>query len=58
MSEPFQPTFDFQAAGELHGRAAERAHAARACSRRVETFDPEAAEARLEGLGLAGREAA
>jgi beta-N-acetylhexosaminidase len=47
-----------EAAGELHGRAAERAHAARACSRRVEAFDPEAAEARLQGLGLAGREAA
>ena len=47
-----------EAAGELHGRAAERAHAARACSRRVEAFDPEAAEARLAGLGLAGREAA
>jgi beta-N-acetylhexosaminidase len=47
-----------EAAGELHGRAAERAHAARACSRRVETFDPEAAEARLHDLGLAGRAAA
>lgn len=47
-----------EAAGELHGRAAERAHAARACSRRVEAFDPEAAEARLRNLGLDGREAA
>jgi beta-N-acetylhexosaminidase len=47
-----------EAAGELHGRAAERAHAARACSRREQAFDPEAAEARLADLGLAGREAA
>ena len=47
-----------EAAGELHGRAAERAHAARAAARREQAFDPEAAEARLESLGLAGREAA
>ena len=43
---------------QLGGRAAERAHAARACARRVQPFDPEAAEARLAALGLAGREAA
>ena len=47
-----------EAAGELRGRAAERAHSARACARREQTFDPEAAEARLFELGLAGREAA
>ena len=45
-----------EAAGELHGRAAERAHAARAAARREQAFDPEAAEARLAELGLAGRE--
>jgi beta-N-acetylhexosaminidase len=44
-----------EAAGELHGRAAERAHAARAATRREQAFDPEAAEARLAELGLAGR---
>ena len=47
-----------EAAGELHGRAAERAHAARASARREQAFDPEAAEARLAQLGLDGREAA
>lgn len=47
-----------EAAGELHGKAAERAHAARASSRREQAFDPAAAEARLADLGLAGREAA
>jgi beta-N-acetylhexosaminidase len=47
-----------EAAGELHGRAAERAHAARASARREQAFDPEAAEARLAELGLAGRDAA
>jgi beta-N-acetylhexosaminidase len=45
-----------EAAGELHGKAADRAHAARACSRREQAFDPDAAEARLADLGLAGRE--
>jgi beta-N-acetylhexosaminidase len=47
-----------EAAPELYGRAAERAHAARAAARREQAFDPEAAEARLAELGLAGREAA
>jgi len=47
-----------EAAGELHGRAAERAHAARASARREQAFDVEAAEARLAELGLAGRGAA
>lgn len=47
-----------EAAGALHDRAAERAHAARASARREQAFDPEAAEARLADLGLAGREAA
>jgi beta-N-acetylhexosaminidase len=47
-----------EAAPELQGRAAERAHAARAAARREQAFDPEAAEARLAELGLAGREAA
>ncbi|MGZ3315434.1 MAG: glycoside hydrolase family 3 N-terminal domain-containing protein, partial [Caulobacteraceae bacterium] len=47
-----------EAAPQLHGRAAERAHAARAAARREQAFDPEAAEARLSALGLAGREAA
>ena len=41
--------------GELTGRAAERAEAARAPSRRSQPFDPEAAEARLADLGLDGR---
>jgi beta-N-acetylhexosaminidase len=44
-----------EAAPELHGRPAERAHAARAAARREQAFDPEAAEARLDELGLAGR---
>jgi beta-N-acetylhexosaminidase len=47
-----------EAAPELHGRAAERAHAARAVTRRAQAFDPAAAEARLDQLGLAGRAAA
>ena len=47
-----------EAAPELHGRAAERAHAARAAGRREQAFDPEAAEARLHELGLAGRSTA
>ena len=46
------------AAPRLHGRAAERASDARAVARREQSFDPEAAEARLEGLGLNGRLAA
>jgi beta-N-acetylhexosaminidase len=47
-----------QAAPRLHGRAAERAGAARSAARRVQAFDPVAAEARLAELGLAGLEAA
>jgi beta-N-acetylhexosaminidase len=47
-----------EAAPELAGRAAERAHAARAAARREQAFDPAAAEARLHELGLAGRESA
>lgn len=43
------------AAPQLHGRAAERAAEARSTARREQPFDPEAAEAHLEGLGLAGR---
>jgi beta-N-acetylhexosaminidase len=43
---------------ELAGRAAERAAAARATARRVQPFDPGAAEARLADLGLDGRLAA
>lgn len=46
-----------ESAPKLHGRAAERAHAARASARRDKAFDPEGAEARLAQLGLAGREA-
>jgi beta-N-acetylhexosaminidase len=46
------------AAPRLTGRAAERAAAARAMARRELPFDAEAAEARLEGLGLGGRDAA
>ncbi len=42
----------------LAGRAAERAAHARAGARRVQPFDPEAAEAHLAGLGLEGRRAA
>jgi beta-N-acetylhexosaminidase len=47
-----------EASPRLHGRAAERAFDARAVARREQAFDPEAAEARLEALGLNGREAA
>ncbi len=47
-----------EAAPVLRGRAAERAADARAAARREMTFDPEAAEARLEELGLNGRAAA
>jgi beta-N-acetylhexosaminidase len=46
-----------EAAPRLHGRAAERAAAARAVAGREQSFDAEAAEARLEALGLAGRAA-
>jgi beta-N-acetylhexosaminidase len=46
------------ASPELSGRAAERAAAARAVARRVQPFDPAAAEARLADLGLDGRLAA
>jgi beta-N-acetylhexosaminidase len=46
-----------EGAAILAGRAAERAAAARAVARRVQPFDPEAAEAHLANLGLAGREA-
>jgi beta-N-acetylhexosaminidase len=46
------------AAPHLHGRAAERAADARAVARREQSFDPDAAEARLADLGLDGREAA
>lgn len=42
------------AAPELAGASAERAAAARAAARRVQTFDPEAAEARLAELALDG----
>ena len=44
--------------GTLAGRAAERAAAARACARRAQPFDADAAEAHLAGLGLEGRTAA
>ncbi|WP_174301263.1 beta-N-acetylhexosaminidase [Caulobacter sp. S45] len=44
--------------GDLAGRAAERAADARAPARRSKPFDPNAAEARLDELGLAGHEAA
>ncbi|MDB5458405.1 MAG: Beta-hexosaminidase [Caulobacteraceae bacterium] len=47
-----------KAAPRLHGRAAERAADARAVARREQSFDPQAAEARLAALGLDGREAA
>jgi hypothetical protein len=43
--------------GSLAGRAAERAADARAAARRVLPFDVDAAEARLETLGLGGRTA-
>ena len=46
------------AAGELTGRAAERAADARAAARGVRTFDSEAAQARLDELGLGGRRGA
>ncbi len=41
----------------LSGKAAARAQAARAAARKVQPFDPQAAEARLAELGLAGRDA-
>jgi beta-N-acetylhexosaminidase len=44
-----------EASPELSGRAAARAAEARAVARRVQAFDPEAAEARLAALGLEGR---
>ena len=44
-----------EAAGELTGRAAERAADARAAARGLRAFDPEAAQARLDDLGLGGR---
>ncbi len=47
-----------EAAPQLHGRAAERAADARSVARREQAFDPAAAEARLEALGLNGRLAA
>jgi beta-N-acetylhexosaminidase len=40
----------------LSGKAAARAQAARAAARKVQPFDPEAAEARLAELGLGGRD--
>ncbi|OYX35115.1 MAG: beta-N-acetylhexosaminidase [Caulobacterales bacterium 32-69-10] len=43
------------ASPELTGRAAERAAEARSVARRVQSFDTEAAEARLADLGLEGR---
>jgi beta-N-acetylhexosaminidase len=43
-------------APRLSGKAAARAQAARAAARRVQPFDPNAAEARLAELGLAGRD--
>ena len=46
-----------EASPELTGRALERADAARAVARRVQTFDPDAAEAHLASLGLEGRAA-
>ena len=46
-----------EASPELAGRAAERAAAARQAARRVQPFDPHAAEARLADLGLDGRPA-
>ncbi len=47
-----------QASPALSGRAAERAADARALTRRSQPFDPAAAEARLDALGLAGHERA
>ena len=46
-----------EATPELAGRAAERAAEARAVARRVQPFDPDAAEARLADLGLDGHAA-
>ncbi len=46
-----------RATPELVGRPAERAADARAVARRTQPFDPDAAEARLDDLGLAGRDA-
>jgi beta-N-acetylhexosaminidase len=43
-------------APSLSGKAAARAVVARAAARHVQPFDPEAAEARLAELGLAGRD--
>jgi beta-N-acetylhexosaminidase len=43
-----------EATPTLSGRAAERAAEARSIARRVQSFDPEAAEARLADLGLEG----
>ena len=56
--DPAEMAATADAAPRLHGRAAERAGAARAAARRVQTFDPVAAETRLAELGLAGLEAA
>ena len=47
-----------EAAGELHGRSAERAADARAAARGTRPFDLEAAQVRLDELGLGGRMAA
>jgi beta-N-acetylhexosaminidase len=47
-----------EAAGELSGRAAERARDARAAARGTRPFDAEAAQARLDELGLGGKVAA
>ena len=44
--------------GPITGHTADRAEAARALARRSQPFDPAAAEARLDELGLAGREVA
>ena len=43
-----------EATPDLAGRAAERAADARSVARRVQSFDPDAAEARLADLGLDG----
>jgi beta-N-acetylhexosaminidase len=45
-----------EATPALSGKAAARAQAARAKARQIKPFDPEAAEARLAELGLAGRD--
>ena len=47
-----------EASGELSGRAAERAREARAAARGTRPFDAEAAQARLDELGLGGKVAA